>query len=262
MPVCPVYDDYDLSLPFDPREDDEPEEEEDVEFVGYTEKPPAEVIVPAKPELTPEERIAALIKGMPGRKKILLGIIEYCREPRSPGEVDAYTEELQEHNYSVYTPIILRKLLEEAGAIEYLEGEAAGLPAEPEPVTETDGDEEFLVVTQRPEGKWLATAAGLATVEAEDPYKALEDLLVDDKAYLEIYMRILRFCQEQPRTKKEIDDIVDDDPLVQKPRRYSGYFVDKLEVRSALEWKGNWNTTQVGLDILEKYGNEQGNEAK
>ena len=45
--------------------------------------------------------------------------------------------------------------------------------------------------------------------------------------------------------------IVDNDPLVQKPRLYAPHFVDKLEKCDALEWRKAWFTTEIGKQGLE-----------
>ena len=49
---------------------------------------------------------------------------------------------------------------------------------------------------------------------------------------------------------KAIGDMVDDDPAVQKPRRYAMYFIDKLERAGALDWQGAWVTTDAGRAYL------------
>ena len=86
---------------------------------------------------------------------------------------------------------------------------------------------------------------------------ALEELLASDteSVYLPVYERVLAFCAQEPRTKPQIDAIVDDDPLVQKPRRYSNHFIELLENREALSWHdGGWNATELGRRYLEKHG--------
>ncbi|MDR0514005.1 MAG: hypothetical protein LBG81_02415, partial [Coriobacteriaceae bacterium] len=77
--------------------------------------------------LTPAERIAKLFDAMPGQKAVLFGIVDYCREPRSPEALDSFTAELQKTNVSVFTPVLLRQHLESAGALAYEEpdGDAA-----------------------------------------------------------------------------------------------------------------------------------------
>jgi hypothetical protein len=247
MSVNPDEFELDDVLVFDPLADDEPDDEDETtEFIGIVERPDDRAATPPVPELPPEERTRELIKKMPGRRKVLLGIMEFCRKPQSPTAVDEFTDGLQKSNYSVYTPVVLRHLLEEAGALEYLEApEAAN--ANPADAVDEDG---YLVVTKRPEGTWVTTAAGIAVLDSLNPQQELLDLLERDSTYLEIYRRILSYCAEEPRSKKQLDDLVDNDPLVQSPRRYSGYFVDKLEACDALEWAQKWSTTDIGKEVL------------
>jgi hypothetical protein len=240
-----------VDVEFDPLDEidipNEDGEEELVEFIGYVEKPSDEQIEkPAQPELTPVEKIRKLLVQMAPRRKVLIGIIDFCREPQSPSAVDELTDSLQSVNSSVFTPVTLRQLLEEAEALEYLEGvaeDASSIADEPD----EDG---YLVVTKRPEGTWVTTAAGIEVLDSLNPLQDLLDLLEKDAVYREIYLRILNYCNEEPRTKKQIDAIVDDDPLVQNPRRYSGYFVDKLDVCDALDWNKAWSTTDIGRSML------------
>lgn len=241
---------FELDEDFDPLADDESEEEEEeIELVGFVEQPLDQTEeAPPEPEYTPEEKITLLFEKMPGRKKVLLEIINFCREPQPVSAVDDKVNVLQEHNFSVYTPVVLRQLLEEAGALEYLEVEQDD--AEEDASSAEVEEPEYLEVKERPEGSWVATAAALSIVEAENPLQDLKDLLERDAKYLEIYIRILNFCNETPRTKKDIDAIVDDDPLVQEPRRFGGYFVDRLEKCDALAWSEKWSTTDVGRSVL------------
>ena len=104
---------------------------------------------------------------------------------------------------------------------------------------------------------WTSTDDGLTVLAAHREGSALEELLASDteSVYLPVYERVLAFCAQEPRTKPQIDAIVDDDPLVQKPRRYSNHFIELLENREALSWHdGGWNATDLGRRYLEKHG--------
>ena len=290
---------------FDPFEDEKEGEEVDVKAIAADEDRvvPAPVEFPAaveKPELPPEERIANLLREMPGQKQLLLRLVDHCREAKTGEEMDAFTLDLQRYCYSVYTPVVLRELLEEAGAIEYIpvdepeadegdEGDIDERPAaateEPAPIyapaageepvveggvliaidgakvkheTLMEGDTEmvldYLEVEEAKPGLWQATAAGIAAVDAVDSLANTRELLAKEPQYLDIYHQILAFCAEEQygRSSKEIDNLVNDSPLLEKPRRYSGYFVSRLERQGALEWKGGWCVTDVGRTIIEE----------
>lgn len=298
--------DDDLFDPFDDEDEGEAVEvvsedgSDDLIGAPLEERPQEEA-----PALPPEERIAKLLEEVPGQKRLMLRLVDYCREPKTGVEMDAYTEELQEHCYSVYSPVVLRELLEGAGAIEYLtdedpqdaaaetvaasetgasEGETAVLPAAAAeasadavdpfacgallvPIDEAkvchdvmvEGDEEvvldFLEVEERQPGVWVATAAGCAAVDAVDDVADTKELLGKEPQYLDIYHQILDYCAEEKygRSAKEIDNLVNDSPLLQEPRRYSGYFVSRLERQGALEWQGGWCITKAGQAVIEDY---------
>ncbi|MDR0515025.1 MAG: hypothetical protein LBG81_07690 [Coriobacteriaceae bacterium] len=275
--------------------------------------------------LTPEQRIARLIEAMPGQRPVLCGIIDFCREPRNPSELDEYTEGLQKAHASVYTPVLLRQHLQTAGALVYhgqdeevqdeevqdtrglQDGQEVQAP-DASPVHEevarpgalagseeasdrqgfsdrggttqggsaghgsaeavTDGGDggedatdatevEYLVVSSRPVGKWVSSAAGLAYIDSFDPASELEAMLAEEPQYLEIYLRILESCAQAPRTKTELNDLVDSDPLVQSPRRYSGYFIDRLDCCGALKWSPRWEATTAGREYLSAHGKSQ-----
>ncbi|MDR3316121.1 MAG: hypothetical protein LBS98_06570 [Coriobacteriales bacterium] len=253
---------FGFNVPFDPL-DVKDEDDEDVEFIGLVERPDEdEGEVLSEPQLSPEESIQKLLESLPAQRKVLLAIVDFCREERSPGEVDEVTLELQKTNKSVYTPVLLRQMLEEAGALVYNEAvqpdeQEAGIEPEPE-VEQVEGEEiQYLVVAKRPEGTWLSTAAALTIVDAEDPALRLRELLGVEPEYFGIFTHILDFCVEKPRTKQELNELVDDDPLLQQPRRYSGFFIDKLDGCSALAWKPGWQTTQIGIDLLAQLAETQ-----
>lgn len=256
----------------------DPFDEEEQEGDGAPEEPlvgaPLERSEEAAADDRPaQERFAELANSMPGQKRTLFRLVDYCREPKSGLEMDAETERLLEFNFSVYSPVVFRELLERAGAIRYLPaesevaGEAAGEAAEeaaakaadePEVVSERyfDGEEEvdieFLEVSEERPGLWEATPEGLDVVDAQDDEGEIRELLGKEPVYVDIYQQILDFCcEEGGRSAKEVDRLVNDSPLLQEPRRYSGYFVGRLERKGALSWRGGWCTTDAGKALME-----------
>ena len=95
---------------------------------------------------------------------------------------------------------------------------------------------------------------GRAALEADKPLERLRALLDEDAAYAPIYQRILRLCAaDGGTTTPTINNAVDHDPLVQKPRFYAPHFVDRLEKCDALAWRKAWCITDIGragLDML------------
>lgn len=230
---------------------------------------------------TPQEHFEDLMKSMPGQRRTLLALVGYCREPKTGAEMDVRTSELLEYNFSVYSPVVFRELLENAGAIRYVpldeppvpdgaaaaaqetgepQGACASVPADGgEVVSERyfDGEEEveidFLEVPEERPGLWQATPEGLEVVDAQDDEGAIRELLGKEPVYLDIYHQILDYCCEQGgRSAKELDRLVNGSPLLEEPRRYSGYFVGRLERKGALEWRGGWCTTDAGRAMIEE----------
>ena len=212
-------------------------------------------VAPATCEKPAEERIADLLKAMAPRRTVLLGILTACDEPQPASAVNARVDELQENNFSVYSAANLCSLLEKAGAIERVtaEGEPAeNIEAEPQTVV-VDGVE-YLEAREPVEIYWRITEPGRAALEADKPLERLRALLDEDAAYAPIYQRILRLCAaDGGTTTPTINNAVDHDPLVQKPRFYAPHFIDRLEKCDALVWKKAWCITDIGrtgLDLL------------
>lgn len=239
---------------FDPLEDVEEEDDSEDADLPPASNAPVQQPAPAADERTPEERTQHLLEAMAPRRKVLLGILAFCEEPQLVDDVNAKVDELQAHNFSVYTAADLCSLLERAGALEHVtdEGDLLEDAEEQEPeVVEVDGVE-YLEVKKSAPTRWATTAAGMAAVEADRPLDRLNDLFASDEKYLTIYKRVLNLCNaEGGSTIKTLGDAVDKDPLVQKPRLYVAHFVDKLEKCDALEWVDRWVTTEVGKTGLE-----------
>lgn len=195
-----------------------------------------------------QDAIEELLRRNPGRKPVFLAIIEFCCEPRTTSEVAEAVRQAQAENRSVYAPLSLCTILERAGAL------TSEVPQTADEVVEEDGVE-YLEVKDAPEATWTSTDDGLMVLAAHREGAGLRELLscASEACYAPIYERVLAFCAEAPRPKREIDELIDDDPLVQKPRRYSNHFIELLENREALAWRdGGWNTTELGRRYLEE----------
>ena len=189
------------------------------------------------------------------RGALLLGILAACAQPQPASAVKAQVDELQANNFSVYSAANLCSLLEKAGALERVT--ANGDPAddaEIEPETVVVDGVEYLEAREPVETYWLAPAPGIAALEADKPLDRLRALLEEDAAYAPIYQRILNLCAaDGGAATPAINDAVDHDPLVQKPRFYAPHFIDRLEKCDALVWKKAWCITDIGrtgLDLL------------
>ena len=266
-------------IPFEPKDD----EGYYVEYVPPIEKP-AEEDAPAAPEEPPlpvEERLAKTVKGMPGQKRLLYGVIDRCRDERDEHQIVEHIVAQTAGSVGIYAPETVLHLLERAGALVCVNAEEVGRAAaqlegvqreeaqaeEPQAeVPADDGDdevgavtieldEEEMVVQEPPVRRYEASPEALAVVEADNPQAEFEAFIADNGIYAPIFERILVACDEEGGcVKKQIDALVDNDPVCRQPRRFSGYFVDKLEAAEAIEFRNGWHTTEVGRAMLEPGG--------
>lgn len=246
---------------FDPLEDTGADDDEDGGDYGESAAISAATDAPAQAPAvkqdtrTASERTADLLKAMAPRRKVLLGILAYCKEPQIVADVNTHVDKLQEDNFSVYTAANLCSLLEGAGAIERTTPEGEPFveeEKEPEVVVDEDGNE-YLQAAEPTPVCWMTTEAGQEALDADKPLERLHTLLEDNEKYATIYKRILTMCAEDGGcTIPTINSAVDNDPLVQKPRLYAPHFVDKLEKCDALEWHKTWQTTEIGKEGLKQ----------
>jgi len=206
------------------------------------------------------ERIEKLFHDMPNRRLVIVALLAYLQEPRTPQEIQAKVDELEEHNRSIYNSASYCTMLQDAGAVTKVNAE--GVPfsegGKKEPETVVIDGVEYYRPTEPPQLFWKTTPDGDAVVAANDPYGRLVQLLDERERLLPIYERILQFCDVVGgKTSKEIAEVVDHDPIVmEKPRLYAPYFTNLLESCEAICWNGSgWQTTEVGrrgLDHIEE----------
>lgn len=221
---------------------------------------------------TPEERIADLFDQMATHRKTLEGVIGACTEPQPASELYAYIESLQETDFSVFSAASICAALERAGALVRLADETEA-PAENEEGAAPEADAtahseeaaeaaaatvvaedgvEYLDIKPAAETQWQATAEGLAFVNAKDPMAAIKNLFETEASYLPIFKRALTMAAaDGGTTLPKLEEAINEDPLVQEPRFYAPYFAELLEQCDALEWRGGWHASSIGVQALE-----------
>ena len=203
--------------------------------------------VEAKPEPTARESIEALIKGMPGQEKLVLHVIDFCRQDRTVEELVDEIKAFQRGSVSVYSPETICTNLQRAKALEIAKQSASECEKAPESAEEA----EFLQATPCQAFSYKATAAGIEVLEENNPAERIAALLTDDAKYLPVYSILLSACiPSEGISKKEVDALVDNHPLCKQPRRYSGHFIKKLESMDALVFDGRWHITEIGAQLL------------
>lgn len=241
-------------------------------------------VVPPAVILPPEERIAQLIKGVPGQTFRIIHGIELCTdEPRLAEDIAEDLERDFPQRISVYDAMQVLKLLERAGALERVEVEAetevdateaeAAAAAETEAVAiaaanaealadmaedEDDLDEfagEYLTPTPAPPVYYQATEDGIAAIGKYASEQTIVNAIAEEPQYLPIYQQVLTMlAEEDGQSMKDLDAAVNGDPLLVSPKRFCGYFLDRLDRSGAAEFKASrWRITPRGASVLENY---------
>lgn len=262
---------FDVETEFDPLELgelDEFEGDEDGAQSDYVVPviPDAEKsIVPEEVELPAPERIERLLKGIPGQQFRILSAVSACAsEPRKMDEIAAAVEAQYPSEGSVYSSARIVQLLEAAGAIERVG--AAGEEAEEAPEAEEAiqeagatafeselvGEPNYVHVQRERPCSYVATEDGLAAVRERVSFERVRELVEEEPRYAPVYKRILEMCAAPGgRMIREINAVVDPDPLCQEPRRFSQFFLGRLEDVNAVRWDEMWMTTDFGRQALE-----------
>lgn len=241
---------------FDPLEDTEPIFDEDSdEFYGeYQARDDISRTTVLEDNRPAEERIEELFNRMKLRRKVLIGILDFCREPQAVEATNELVATLQQNDRSVFSGASFCAALEKAGALvkQTAEGKVITEEAPEEPEVVVVDGVEYLEARPQVDVFFKTTREGLAVVEADKPLERLTELFEADERYKPVYKRILTLCAEEGgASADELGTAVDKDPLVQEPRLFAPHFFEKLERCDALYWSKTWQTTEIGTKGLE-----------
>lgn len=150
---------------------------------------------------------------------------------------------LQEFRRSVYTSSTIRRLLERAGALTFISHDEA-----PEEQVDEDGN---LVVPEKPEPTWLSTADGLEYIGAQDPFGELVGAVEPYTVHSEVFRTVIETCGDEGASISQIEAAVRATGIMENDKLQAGFFVGKLEDYGAIEWRGTWVATELGMQYLE-----------
>jgi hypothetical protein len=119
------------------------------------------------------------------------------------------------------------------------------LPKEPVPTPAPDE-----VITCLAAAQDVTPEKSSKRIATDDPAERLRRLLEEEPAYVDIFRMIREFCPDG-RSISEIEYLLLAHPMLQKPKIYPSYLVDRLEFAGALEWTGKWQTTETGKNFPE-----------
>lgn len=209
-------------------------------------------------ELSADERIEQVIAGLPGQQSRVLAILRVAQEPTLEKDIVAQVDEMYPHSPSVFDTPRLLALLAEAGAVApeadsqvtYVEeSEGVALAAQN---FETDSDgTRYLVVADLASALYVTTEVGQAALERRHNVDALRVILDGEPHYRPIYLRAMSLVADEGAVVNQLKEAIDSDPLCQNPRRYWGYFLNKLEAAGLAEWRQDaWRITDLGAETL------------
>ena len=205
-----------------------------------------------------ENAVAELVKTNAARRHILLSIIDWAREGITAQDLfDKITVEHAD-NLSVYEPVSYCRMLERAGALEFMQSDsgAQGRDTDEQNGPSTDvGDEiGFMSIEEGGDPLWRSTEGGLLAFEQltrGDEWR--EKILCEDAVYAEVYLAVMQLLHEGGKTKAQICDIAEAFDVTRSPRKWGAYFIDVLEATSAIRWTNSeWVLTDLGEELLDE----------
>ena len=200
------------------------------------------------------EAVASLVDHNPARRKVLLSIIDMCRNGLASSVIVERVDAIQKDNLSVFSPMTLCRMLERAGALEL------DMPKTAEEVEDVEQNVEYLEITSTPDPMWYATEEGLAIYDELTQGSEFRSIVLGhDARYLDVYRAVMEATKDTGLSKKQIEEIVDRFEIVKNPRRFGGHFIDILERTDALEWKNRaWHLSDFGRTMLNEVNAKMG----
>lgn len=126
---------------------------------------------------------------------------------------------------------------------------------------EEEVEEAYLVVAPPAITYYTATEDGLAMVDAHmGASPIVEAINEQDGKYRHVYKAVLQAAAAVGgTTAKQLDAVLEGDPVLEEPRRFSTYFLRKLEEVDALRWLDVWVITDAGRSVLDaEFANAEG----
>lgn len=244
----------DLEIDQEEMDDDNPLDTVDYPTIRNMKKiKPRERVFTPKRQGSAREAILQLFSYNPGLRPTLLAIINMCREGLAASEVESRVEEIVKDNLSVYEPMTMCHMLEEAGALTIV------VPEPPEPAETEEGDAEYLEIDEEPDPVVTATDVAIEIADEYAEGREFRRIVIEhESVYREVYIAVMELADCEEGTKlAAIEQTVDTFPIVMKPRRFGGHFIDMLEKTDAFAWKNRaWHLTEFGKKMLEQMKHE------
>ena len=240
---------YDPLADFDGADDEEEGDPSDGQSGPIKTAPRPNQFVRPDDDRPASERIQELFDRLKPRKRVLMGILRFLDEPKRADVLQEKVNELQEYDFSVYDGYSYSKLLYRAGAIDKVDENGEPFPEDYEQapdIIEVEGVR-YYRPTEGVMVYWITTQDAWDFLAKDDPEARMEELLHDQIIYAPIYQRILEACASPEGASAQfLADLVDSNPLLLKPRRWSSFFTKRLEDCESINWRGAWKITGIG----------------
>ena len=211
-----------------------------------------------------ENAVAELVKTNAARRHILLSIIDWAREGIKAQELFDRIAVEHADNLSVYEPVSYCRMLERAGALEFVRpdsgaqgcntGETDGPDEQNSPCADADDEIGFMSIEEGDDPLWRSTEGGLSALEQltrGDEWR--EKVLGEDAVYAEVYLAVMQLLHEGGKAKAQICDVAEAFDVTRSPRKWGAYFIDVLEATSAIRWTNSeWVLTDLGEELLDE----------
>lgn len=233
----------------------------------------------AAPEFTLEGLLKAIAK-QPLHRHIYRKLLVFLNDEHSTEEAEAFLAEVPEFAYAVQPEGRFLDVLERAGGIERLcqfkdlengadsEGDRAedtcsnvveSLDGGPK-AEDAIGVEEAEGLGEAPQdalaalagAHWLTTDLGREYIEATDPVAPLNELITQNASRTDSYLLVLERCAKEPQSLADLEKAI---RAFQRENKSAAQiqpsvYLDRLERVGGLYWKGQWNITEEGREIL------------
>ncbi len=205
-----------------------------------------------------ENAVTELVKTNAARRHILLSIIDWAREGITAQDLfDKITVEHAD-NLSVYEPVSYCRMLERAGALEFVQSDSGAQDCDADeqnnPSTDVGDEIGFMSIEEKSDPLWRSTEGGLSALEQltrGDEWR--EKVLGEDAVYAEVYLAVMQLLHEGGKTKAQICDVAEAFDVTRSPRKWGAYFIDVLEATSAIRWTNSeWVLTDLGEELLDE----------
>lgn len=211
-----------------------------------------------------ENAVAELVKTNAARRHILLSIIDWAREGIAAQELFGKIAVEHADNLSVYEPVSYCRMLERAGALEFVRpdsgaqdsnaSENTGASEQESPSAGADNEINFMSIEEGGDPLWRSTEGGLLAFEQltrGDEWR--EKILGEDAVYAEVYLAVMQLLHEGGKTKAQICNTAEAFDVTRSPRKWGAYFIDVLEATSAIRWTNSeWILTDLGEELLDE----------